>query len=307
MNPEFFTKTSFCGNHIDNITDNDSKKYILEQLMKLTGGAWNKAYAKVYNNKYSDNLKNPHIFFLKSSGTQYLMFMISIQGNNYSLLIDKRVKPGYDYPKIFILPYRFSIELYQGSLFECELIKDKNSQWSLSINDTYFLNGMSQKNNSIINRVNKLHGIFKLSEKSEFYSICPIFIKKYFDYKDIDYVLTTFIPNLNYDIRGIYLVPLRTNYSNILYLFTKDQDFTTIQNKDIVCKIEKTLKPDVYELSVKEGENYKNYGIALVQTIDMSHLLIKEFNKSKEGEDIFVQCRKNDYFNKWEPYKLQMK
>lgn len=304
MNPEFFTKTSFCGNHIDNITDNASKKYILEQLNKFTGTSWNKAYAKVYNDKYSDNLKNPHIFFLKSAGTQYLMFVISIQGNNYCLLIDKRVKSGYDYPKIFILPYRFPNEMYQGSLFECELIKEKNSRWSLSVNDTYFLNGLNQKNNSIINRVNKLYELFQSSKKSEFYSICPIFVKKYFDYKDIEYVLNTFIPNLNYDIKGIYFVPLRTNYSNILYLFPKDKDFIVSQSKDVVCKIEKTLKPDVYELYLKEGDNYKNLGIALIQTIDMSQLLIQEFKKSKGEKDIFVQCRKNEYFNKWEPYKL---
>ena len=36
-------------------------------------------------------------------------------------LIDKKVKDGYQHPKIFIVHYRFDPSLFKGTLFETEL------------------------------------------------------------------------------------------------------------------------------------------------------------------------------------------
>ena len=129
MDPSSFTKTSFCSIEIDNITTNESKKYILNSLNLLCSGIkYNSRYAKVFNEQFSKNLKNPHIFFLKSSGTPYLLFLTQINGVNYNFFIDKKIKEGYDYPKIFILPYEFSPELYKSTLFECELIRTRDKK-----------------------------------------------------------------------------------------------------------------------------------------------------------------------------------
>ena len=129
MDPSSFTKTSFCNVEIDKITTNDSKNYILNQLSLLCSGIkYNSRYAKVFNEQFSKNLNNHHIFFLKSSGTPYLLFMSQINGINYCFFIDKKIKEGYDYPKIFILPYEFPPELYKSTLFECELIRTREKR-----------------------------------------------------------------------------------------------------------------------------------------------------------------------------------
>ena len=79
MDPSSFTKTSFCNIKIDNITTNESKKYILNMLHLLCSGIkYNSRYAKVFNEQFSKNLNNPHIFFLKSSGTPYLLFLTAL-------------------------------------------------------------------------------------------------------------------------------------------------------------------------------------------------------------------------------------
>ena len=91
MEPDSFTKTSFCNVQIDNITTNEAKQYILNQMSILCSGIkFNSRYAKVYNDQYSKNLKNPHIFCLKSSGTPYLLFLSQINDTNYCFLIDKK-------------------------------------------------------------------------------------------------------------------------------------------------------------------------------------------------------------------------
>ena len=107
MDPKHITRTSFCDKKIDNVTDNSMKKYILDNLNIKTGVKFNQRYAKVYNEQYKNNLNNPHIICLKSSGTPYLLFCTQINDVNYCFLIDKKVKDGYEYPKIFIVHYRF--------------------------------------------------------------------------------------------------------------------------------------------------------------------------------------------------------
>jgi len=310
MDPSSFTKTSFCNVEIDNITTNESKKYILNQLSLLCSNIkYNSRYAKVFNEQFSKNLNNHHIFFLKSSGTPYLLFMSQINGINYCFFIDKKIKEGYDYPKIFILPYQFTSNLYKGSLFECELIRKKNKKWCIAINDIYFHCGKNMKKTIIIDRINTIHN--SLSEyytENHFTNTCPLFVKKYFDYKDIHYALNEFAPQLNYNTRGLYFVPLRIDYSNILYIFPKESNPVIMKKetkKITKCfRIMKTMKPDVYDLYLSNGDNIIKQNIALVQTTLLSHTLLQYFENKNYDDEILVECKFNEKFKKWEPISL---
>ena len=147
---------------------------------------------------------------------------------------------------------------------------------------------------------------------SEFSTICPLFIKRYFDYKNIQYVLNEFIPNLDYNCKGIYFVPLRTDYSKILYIIPKDNNFNVSKSKEIQSiskdtkcfRIMKTMKPDVYELYLNNDNNIIKQGIALVQTIQLSHQLLSYFENKDYQDEILVECKFNSDFNKWEPLSL---
>ena len=310
MDPSSFTKTSFCSTEIDNITTNESKQYILNMLSLLCSGIkYNSRYAKVFNEQFSKNLKNPHIFFLKSSGTPYLLFCNQVNGVNYSFLIDKKIKEGYDYPKIFILPYEFDISIYKGSLFECELIRKHNKKWCLGINDIYMFQGKNQKKISVIDRINNIHNTMRDTYKPNmFTNTCPLFVKKYFDYKDINNVLNKFAPQLDYDTRGLYFVPLRVDYSNILYIFPRDNNpvkiIEKIKKTTKTFRIMKTMKPDVYELYLNQSDSLMKSGIALVQSIQLSHILLSWFQDKEYDSEVLVECKYNEYFKKWEPISL---
>ena len=54
-------------------------------------------------------------------------------------------------------------------------------------------------------------------------------IKKYFDYKDLDFALHNFAPNLDYETRGLYFVPMRVDYSNILYIFKENDSVKLVE------------------------------------------------------------------------------
>lgn len=336
MDPTSFTKTSFCGVEIDNITENNTKNFILDQMGLLCSGVQYKSrYAKVYNDQYSRNLKNPHIVCLKSSGAPYFLFLSQINQTNYAFLIDKKIKEGYSYPKIFSLPFQFTNEYYKGSLYECELLRDKNQRWSLLIGDVYYHQGKSQKNRIVMERINLLHDMLTNDLlQSSFLDTCPIFVKKYFDYHNTSDILDNYIPSLPYDIRGFYFVPLRCSYSKILYLFPRDSKHLSLHTEELCKKntdshqsnnsdtikipnqtkiksqsknsqssiptfrILRTLKPDVYELYGNDGDDLQKVGIALVQSIKSSHQILQWM---RDNDQLKVSCRYNDRFKKWEP------
>ncbi len=67
---------------------------------------------------YSKNLNNPYIICVKTLVVPYFLYCTQIHDVNYCFLIDKKIKVGYDYPKIFVVPYKFDSSLFSGILFE---------------------------------------------------------------------------------------------------------------------------------------------------------------------------------------------
>ena len=305
MDPKHITRTSFCNKEIDNVTDNSMKKYILDNLYIKTKIKFNFRYAKIYNEQYSKNLNNPHILCLKSSGTPYLLFLTQINNTNYAFLIDKKIKDGYEYPKIFVVHYRFDSDLFNGTLFEVELTRDKNNEWCLLIGDIYTMAGVSLQTVQIHERINHIINIMDNKYINDsFVDICPIFIKKYFDLQEIQTVLNDFIPTLPYRVRGFYFVPLKTSYAKILYLF-KDSDYKKVNStnkKFISFRVIQTVKPDVYELYLynEQKTNIQKHSYASIPDIQTSKW-VKELTDN--NLDAIVQCKYNPLFKKWTPIK----
>ena len=151
----------------------------------------------------------------------------------------------------------------------------------------------------------KLFYLFKLKYINDsFCDICPIQIKRYFDFNQIRTIFSEFIPQLSYRIRGFYFVPMKTSYSKILYLF-KDTDYkkvNTTNKKYNTFRIIKTFNPDVYELYLynEQKTNVQKHSYASIPDIQTSKW-IKELCESKE--ECIVECKYNSLFKKWVPMK----
>jgi hypothetical protein len=305
MDPKHISRTSFCNKEVDNVTDNSMKKYILDNLKLKTDLKYDSRYAKVYNEQFKKNLNNPHVFCLKSSGTPYLLFCTQINDINYSFLIDKKVKDGYDYPKIFIVHYRFDPELFQGTLFEVELTRDKHNAWSIIIGDIYNMSGNSMKNTQVMDRINNCNDILENKYIDDnFCNICPLSIKRFFDIQEVESVIHDFIPKLTYRVKGFYFVPLKTSYAKILYLL-KDNDYKQVNSvsKSLISfRIIKTVKADIYELYLYNEQRscIIKHSYATVTNTEKSQWL-KEL--TDKNDECIVECKYNTLFQKWEPVK----
>ena len=305
MDSKSLTKTGFCDKEIDNVTNNDMKQYILDNLKTKSGLQYTSKYAKIYNDNFSKNLNNPHLVCLKSIGSPYFLYCTQINDVNYCFLIDKKIKDGYKFPKIFLVHYRFESEIFNGTLFETELLRDNCNKWHLLIGDIYIYKGEKLDNKQITERMNIINDIIinKYIDDT-FCNICPIKIKRYFDINQIKYITEEFIDKLDYRIRGLYFVPLKTSYAKILYMFNDDEyKKSNYKNKTTInFKIVKTIKPDVYELYLNNETKSSiiKHSYASIPNIKTS-LWLKELFDQKE--DIIVECKLNKRFNKWAPIK----
>lgn len=301
MDPKEINKTGFCNKEIDNIVSNEMKEYILKDVKLRTGVDNRYRYAKIYNEAYKKNFKNPHILCLKTYGNPYLLYCTKINNVNYCLLIDKKIKKGHTYPKMYIVLYRFNEELFNGTLFETELVRDNSNNWLLHIGDIYSYKGKTTKDIDIIKRVNIISNVLeKEFIDDSFTNVCPLEIKKYFDINNRDKT-KEFINKLNYKIRGFYFIPMNVNYSNILYMFTENDinDIYSIteENKKLIFKIMKTMKSDVYELYLNSKSNIEKIGYAYINNYEKSKYVKELFD---ENDDINVICKYNQFFKKWE-------
>lgn len=301
MDPNEINKTKFCNKTINNIISNSLKEYILDDLKLRTNLEIKNNYAKIYNENYSSNLKkNDHIVCLKTFGSPYLLYCTKINNVNYCLLIDKKISKGHDYPKIFIIQYKFDNELFNGSLFECELVRDNSNDWFLLIGDIYYYKNKLTKHTVINERIKTIYNILDNEYKQDEYSdICPIQVKKYFSISEYNFIFKEYIPKLNYNIRGLYFIPINIKYSNILYFFN-DNDLKQINLNDnyLNFKIIKTNKPEVYDLYLQSTDSIVKIDYALIPNIKTSKYLKDLFDNDK---DVIVKCEYNTIFKKWKP------
>ena len=311
MDPKSLTTTSFCDKEIDNVTDNNMKKYILDNLFTKSNLKYNNNYAKLYNDNFSRNLNNPHLVCLKTIGSPYYLFCTQINNVNYCFLIDKKIKDGYKFPKIFLVHYRFDPKIFNGTLFEVELLRDNSNKWQLLIGDIYVYCGEKLTTKQITERMNLINEIILNEYKDDsFCNICPIKIKRYFNISEIKYITEEFINSLDYRVRGLYFIPLKCSYAKILYLFN-DSEYkkTNYKNKNknknkntLNFKIIKTIKSDVYELYLNNETKSSliKHSYASIPNIKTSKWLKELFDKK---ENIIVECKLNKRFNKWTPIK----
>lgn len=292
---------SFCDKNSQNIIENSDKDMILSKMKKHHIDI-NYKSAIILNSKLLKNITyHQHLLSTKTIGTNYFLFLTKINDVNYCFYIDRKVKQGYNYPRIISIKYRFADELFNDTLFDGEIIRDNNNLWHFLISDLILYKG-EKLNCNITSRYKTLYNIFeKFYSSDQYLEICPIKIKKLFKYDQWDTLVNDFIPNLNYNIRGLYFNTLNPKCTNYLYIFPRNQTFKkTIVDNDqkIVFEVMKTENPDIYNIFCMNKNQKFNYGLAHISSIILSKKLRKIFNNSN---NLNMICKYSKKFGKWEP------
>lgn len=303
MDPKNINKTSFCNDMVDNIISNELKQYLLTDMFNRSSIKFDDKYARIYNKRFITNFKNEHIFCFKSYGSPYLLYCTRINNIPYSILIDKKINRGHDLPKMFVVNYKFDKDIYNGSLFECELVRDNQSNWFILIGDVYYLkNVILKKNKNIIERINLIYDLLDNHyTETEIANICNIRVKRYYDIDNYSNIYKN-INDLNYKVRGVYIVPININFANILYLYTDDdkQKMNISNNNNINFKVTKGSKPEIYDIYLRAPNGYQKIDNLYIQDTNFSKYMMDELS---DVDEIILQCKYNNRFNKWEGIK----
>lgn len=303
---------SFCNKFALNIKSEDVKKKILNELeSKFNIKILNKHFDTFNENISTTKLqKSPYLFCLKSNGNPYLMYLTKINNINTCVLIDKKIQQGYFLPRMIIVHYMFDDHLFENTLFDGEMVKDKKNEWVYLINDIYVHNNIYLIDSNLIKRHNLIYNI--LSKQFLMYNnIFSIQIKKLFKLCEIQNI-ETFQKKLNYSSRGILFKPMFFKFKDILLNFNNDviktvhkpklSNLNEFITKDTLnsqsLKIMKTELPDIYNLY---DEKKQLLGHAMVNSMKISQYLHELFKNSSLNETFSINCRFNNKFNKWEP------
>jgi hypothetical protein len=211
---------SFCDNVGFNIKSEDIKKKILHELEEV----YNFKIIQKHYERFTDAMlpmlnKNPHLVSTRTNGNPYLLYLTRHNFVNQTVFIDKKVQHGYFYPRMINTKLSFKDEMYQNTLFDGEMVKDKDGKWVYIINDIIADSGRGMDTFNIVKRVNRVYDIMQNAFVVDPMDICALQVKRYFRYDEMQWMLNDFIPNLNYSVRGIYFKPLFLKFKDVLFNF----------------------------------------------------------------------------------------
>ena len=331
---------SFCSKVATNIVLGDAKQLIIDNFKDLISdngffGNSGYRYANIINSKSISYLsKQPHIISLKTGGANYFLFLTKINGVNKCLFIDRKTKKGYTLPRIITANFRFSDVLFDGTVLDGELVRDKKDNWMFLLSNIITYKGENVSGN-LATRYNKMYELLtKYYKEDPHFDICYLRVKKLFTYNDYDKMMLQYIPKCGYEIKGLYFNSVNPKLSNHLFMYpnnTKERRNARAGDDDTRGRkngrkesestgttsgsysgedggelqvtatfiIKTTDKPDIYNLFCMDGSTISEYGIAYIGKMKTSKMLKKWFAEN-EGKDCLVSCEFSERFKKWE-------
>lgn len=282
---------SFCNKVVKNLIQDNDKQLFINKLYNNYQISINDKDYIILKKEYADNLKkNLHYVTTFSSGNQYFMYLTTHNDIPLCLFIDRKIKNGYNFPRILSVNYEFDPKLYdKDNLFGGELIKDSDSNWTFMINNLYVYQGTRCSLN-IISKFNIIYNILtkhlKINEKTQ---PCHLKVKKLFCANQTKMIIDEYIPRLKYTNKGLIFYPDNSKYSNILYLFKINNQSNIQNNISIDKKLEKKTEhknESDYSDSSLNNDNVIIQIEKLINNFD-NKIIFKFLVKNTDNPDIY--------------------
>ena len=222
------SKISFCDKECYNVNNNRTKEQIIKYIQKKYKlNIIEKQYVIINPHMIRNISFHEHLLATFTNGNPYLLYLTRIDGQPCSIYIDRKLKEGYSYPKIHCVQYMFDSALFdQDTLFTGELIRDINRNWQFLISDLLIYEGADTKNKNVLSRFQLIHNIMDNMYKPDpVTDICPIMVKRLFQYADAKYLIEDFMPNLSYTCKGVVFYTLNSQFSDYAWVIPKENQF----------------------------------------------------------------------------------
>jgi len=144
-----------------------------------------------------------------------MLYLTKYNNKNYSIFIDKKRE------NMITVKYRFKEELYEGTLFDGELIKDTQNNQVYVISDIImYKNKFILKDKTLKERIKTLNEIYDNDfVKDEMINFCKIDIKRYFGLKYMEDVYKRYFNSVPYKCTGIFFQHKTDYKKSMMYIF----------------------------------------------------------------------------------------
>lgn len=246
---------SFCDKIGYNVKHDGYKETILRELETNYGFKVISRHHENFDPKSVSTQRRvssvPHLVSTKTNGNPYLLYLTRFNFANQCIFIDKKIQHGYFLPRMICVKLWFNDRLFENTLFDGEMVKDNDNNWTYIINDIIAKENTTLTNLKLIQRMNIVHSTLKDNYFEDDTATCSLLVKKYFKVDDIPYIMNEFIPQLNYTCRGLYFKPIYSNFKDLLYNF----------NPTLIKSVVRTKLTDITQksfLSKNDSDQFEN-------------------------------------------------
>jgi hypothetical protein len=216
---------SFCDRIAFNIKCSDAKDWILNVLeKKYQLRILQKHWFKLDDIQFKYIQTIPHWVCLRSNGNPYFLYFTKYEDVPQMMYIDKKVQPGYQKPRIILTKGQFTEDIFENTLIEGEMVKDKQGQWIFLINDVIIYKGKYLNNQPLSQRIGYAYEMLdKHYTPDDLMDVCQYQVKKYFECDQFNISkMLEFAKDIPYTNRGVYFMPQPMKYKPKLMNFNDE-------------------------------------------------------------------------------------
>ena len=208
------------------------------------------------------NPRSTHWMCFRSNGNPYFMVLITYEDVPMIVYVDKKIQPGYEYPRMLLGRGQFPPKAFEGNgtVMDGEMVKDTRGGWAFLVNDVIAYAGRAFRNANLKQRLAAATELFKGHIHDPYMDGCVYHVKRYFAPTQEGFTcLLEMAADLPYTHRGVYFWPDNNRFKPKLHNF----DDTLI--KSVIRKVKDEpefreaapvaaiIKKDVVGLESPEG------------------------------------------------------
>ena len=275
--------TLFCGKKSLHVNNSSLIQQIKQKIKQIGSFNLSSKYYTFLSKKNVNNLKeSSFLVSLRSFGKNFILFVTKLNDKNYCIFINKKNE------SMNIVQFHFNQEIYDGTMFDGELVKNNLNNWIFIINDIAYYKGKNiiterfTKRQSIINNI--LQNEYK-NNNNNFY----IIKKDFFGYEKINDLVDKYQECLNYKHSGLYFKNVDNFSDNYLFIFPECRTDSKILNNGITIDNQKVI--------VDNNSNQNDIDNNMKSSIEQNILSNEEENLFGDTEFISSNNKNNNNTN----------
>lgn len=246
--------TIFCNKKTLQIVSQQAIGEIKSLIKNIGSFNIDSKYYSFLNRKNIGDLKEGNYSVsLSTFGKKFVMFITNYKNKKYCLFINKKNET------MIIVPLKCSNEIFDGSLFEGELVKNEDEQWIFLINDVMYYKGKNIVTHDFNERQNIINDFleneYEYDENQGFY----LSKKRYFSFEYLQDLVDKYMNILNYKSAGLHFKNIDNFCSNYLYIFPENRtDSKILQNGTIIDDITNNITKEIHFTDNNKNNNSNN-------------------------------------------------